>query len=137
MVKGLSHIVYVANSGEIFTRTVNFYKAFGFKVLNAPSQADREDDEGKETWLKLAANEHAMTSDIVIRLILRITAEPRPRPDSDQDWSLNESALALSIFDVGVLYSNHGMKQPDSILIFYLLVGSKSPIGYFGMSLSR
>jgi hypothetical protein len=104
MVKGLSHIVYIANSGELFTRTVDFYKAFGFKALNAPSQADREEDDGKETWLKLAANEHAMTSDIVIRLVLKVTAEPRARPSNDQDWSLNESALALSIFDVGVLY---------------------------------
>lgn len=111
MVKGLSHIVYVANSGDIFTRTVEFYKAFGFKSINAPSQPDELETDGKETWLKLTANEHAMTSDIVIRLILRVTAESRPRPDSDQDWSLNESALALSIFDVGVPYSVNGMKH--------------------------
>lgn len=102
MVKGLSHIVYVASSDELFTRTVEFYKAFGFKALNAPSQSSKADNENKETWLKMAADEHAMTSDIVIRLVLSASAVPRARPCDDQDWGLNESALALSVFDVTV-----------------------------------
>jgi len=102
MVKGLSHIVYVASSEELFARTVEFYKAFGFKALNAPSQSSKTDNEKKETWLKMSANEHAMTSDIIIRLVLSLSSVPRARPCDDQDWGLNESALALSVFDVTV-----------------------------------
>lgn len=100
MVKGLSHIVYVASSDELFQRTIAFYKAFGFKVLTAPNQLDKEDD--RETWLKMEANEHAMTSDIIIRLVLNARCVPKTRPTEDADWGLNESALALSVFDVGV-----------------------------------
>lgn len=103
MVHGLSHIVYVASSNELFQRTVEFYKAFGFKVLTAPNQVDKT-DEGKETWLKMQANEHVMTSDVTIRLVLNPSCVPKNKPQEDQDWGLNESALALSIFDVGVKY---------------------------------
>ncbi|KAG2206714.1 hypothetical protein INT47_003656 [Mucor saturninus] len=103
MVKGLSHIVYVASSDELFQRTIEFYRAFGFKVLTAPNQLDKEDD--KETWLKMEANEHAMTSDVIIRLILNLRCVPKTRPSEDMDWSLNESALALSVFDVGAVKS--------------------------------
>ncbi|EPB86415.1 6-phosphofructokinase [Mucor circinelloides 1006PhL] len=105
MVKGLSHIVYVASSEELFARTVEFYKAFGFKALNAPSQSSKTDNEKKETWLKMSANEHAMTSDIIIRLVLSLSSVPRARPCDDQDWGLNESALALSVFDVTAVKS--------------------------------
>jgi 6-phosphofructokinase 1 len=101
MVHGLSHIVYIASSEELYQRTVEFYRAFGFKVLTAPNQVDTE-EEGKETWLKMQANEHVMTSDVTIRLVLNNACVPKERPQEDQDWSLNESALALSIFDVGV-----------------------------------
>jgi 6-phosphofructokinase 1 len=104
MVKGLSHIVFVASSDELFTRTVEFYKAFGFKSLNAPSQSKKADSEKKETWLRMSADEHAMTSDIIIRLVLSLTAIPRAKPSNDQDWGLNESALALSVFDVTVRF---------------------------------
>lgn len=104
MVKGLSHIVYVASSVEQFRRTIEFYKAFGFKVLTAPNQLDKEDD--KETWLKMEADEHAMTSDVIIRLVLNLNCIPKTKPCEDADWGLNESALALTVFDVGVsIYS--------------------------------
>lgn len=102
MVKGLSHIVYVASSEEVFQRTIQFYKAFGFKVLTSPNQVDKESKADKESWLKMEANEHAMTSDIVIRLVLNTSCVPKSRPDSEQDWGLNESALALSVFDISV-----------------------------------
>jgi hypothetical protein len=102
MVKGLSHIVYVASSGQLFQRTIQFYRAFGFKVLTSPNQADKESKADKESWLKMEANEHAMTSDIVIRLVLNVSCVPKNKPDGDQDWGLNETALALTVFDVGV-----------------------------------
>lgn len=105
MVQGLSHIVYIASSEELFTRTVEFYKAFGFKPLNAPSQGRKSDSEKKETWLKMSADEHAMTSNIIIRLVFSLSAVPRAKPSDDQDWGLNESALALSVFDVTVSFS--------------------------------
>lgn len=102
MVHGLSHIVYVASSEELFNRTVEFYKAFGFKVLNAPNQVDKAEEDGKETWLKMEANQHAMTSDVIIRLVVNLSCVPKAQPELDQDWGLNESALALTVFDVGV-----------------------------------
>ncbi|KAI8092438.1 6-phosphofructokinase [Gilbertella persicaria] len=100
MVKGLSHIVFIASSEELFQNTLVFYKAFGFKLVNAPSQAKKQEGEEKETWLKLSADAHAMTTDIIVRLVLNARSTPRPKPSSDQDWGLNESALALSIVDV-------------------------------------
>ncbi|CAO3624551.1 unnamed protein product [Mucor hiemalis] len=105
MVHGLSHIVYVASSEELFKRTVEFYKAFGFKVMNAPNQVDKVEEDGKETWLKMEANQHAMTSDVIIRLVVNLSCVPKAQPELDQDWGLNESALALTVFDVGAIKS--------------------------------
>lgn len=102
MVKGLSHIVYIASSDEVFQKTLEFYKAFSFKVLTAPNQVEKSAEDGKEAWLKMEANEHIMTSNITIRLLLNLNCVPKSEPDRDQDWGLNESALALSVFDVVV-----------------------------------
>ncbi|KAI8387044.1 6-phosphofructokinase [Blakeslea trispora] len=105
MVKGLSHIVFNASSDELFMRTVEFYKSFGFKHINAPSQMNKEGDTSKEAWLKLSANQHALTSNVIIHLLLNSKATIRNKPDADQDWSLNEFALALSISDVDAVKS--------------------------------
>lgn len=102
MVKGLSHIVFIAGSDELFQKTIEFYKAFGFKVLTAPNQVDKEESDGKETWLKMEANKHIMTSNVIIRLLLNESCVIKNKPDLEQDWGLNESALALSVFDVAV-----------------------------------
>ena len=137
MVHGLSHIVYVASSEELFQRTVAFYKAFGFKSITAPNQVDNKND-GKETWLKIDANEHVMTSDVIIRLVVNETVVSKPTPSKDQDWALNESALALSVFDVGVCIYFLGCKVVCSVWInLVTIIGRQVSIRYFGMSLSR
>ncbi|KAI8980490.1 6-phosphofructokinase [Pilobolus umbonatus] len=100
MVNGLSHIVYSAGTLEVYERTVAFYKAFGFKVVTAPNEMDKSEDEARETWLKLTSNEQSMTSDLVIRLVQGLSVEGRSRPDEDSDWSLNDAAIALSVNDI-------------------------------------
>lgn len=97
MAKGLSHLVFIASTEESYHHTIDFYKAFGFKAISV-SNGEKQN----EIWLKLDSNEHAMTSDIVIKLILSVGSAPRPRPDNESDWSLNPSAIALSVMDVSV-----------------------------------
>ncbi|KAG0796372.1 hypothetical protein G6F16_002053 [Rhizopus arrhizus] len=99
MAKGLSHIVFVASTEEAYRSTINFYKAFGFKLVGVSSE------EQNETWLKLDSNEHAMTSDIVIKLVLSVGSIPRPGPDKESDWAHNPSAITLSVMDVGAIKS--------------------------------
>ncbi|KAG1053541.1 hypothetical protein G6F46_004748 [Rhizopus delemar] len=99
MAKGLSHIVFVASTEEAYRSTINFYKAFGFKLVGV------SDEEQNETWLKLDSNEHAMTSDIVIKLVLSVGSIPRPGPDKESDWAHNPSAITLSVMDVGAIKS--------------------------------
>lgn len=97
MVKGLSHIILTANSKESFQRTLDFYKAFGFAIVTSPGQTDEKE---KESWLKLSADAHAMTSDIIIRLVLKENAVPRAKLDDDVDWSLVESSLSFTVSDI-------------------------------------
>lgn len=106
MVQGLSHIVYTASSTELFELTKSFYNSLGFKTLSTSNEATKNDGSHEEIWLKLASNEHLMTTDIIIRLVLNTTSIPRPRPADDMDWSLNEAALSLSVLDVGVSINN-------------------------------
>lgn len=101
MSKGLSHIVLTASTKELFERTLEFYKAFGFVNVTSPGQKDEKLEE-KETWLRLSADAHALTSDIIIRVSLKPNAVTRPKLDDDVDWSLSESAISLTISDIAV-----------------------------------
>ncbi|KAI7898857.1 6-phosphofructokinase [Cokeromyces recurvatus] len=44
-----------------------------------------------------------MSSNVTIRLTLDSSAVSRQKPSKDEDWGLNESALVLTIFDVGAV----------------------------------
>lgn len=137
MVKGLSHIAYIASSDELFRSTLEFYKAFGFKVLTAPNQAEKFAEDGKEAWLKMEANEHIMTSNVTIRLLLNSNCVPKSKPDRDQDWGLNESSLALSVFDVAVSSFCVLFFLKKKAVTHMILLDCQVPIRYFGLSLSR
>ncbi|CEG79512.1 Putative 6-phosphofructokinase [Rhizopus microsporus] len=121
MAKGLSHLVFIASTEESYYHTIDFYKAFGFKVISV-SNGEKQN----EIWLKLDSNEHAMTSDIVIKLTLSVGSVPRPRPDNESDWSLNPSAIALSVMDVSAVKS-----QLDSLGCDYQDRSIKSFSGTF------
>lgn len=106
MARGLSHIVLTASSNELFERTIEFYKAFGFSVINSPNQHE-QDTKTKESWLKISADEHSMTFDGIIRLVMKPNAIARDAPSSDLDWSLNESALSFTVADVVVRFISY------------------------------
>ncbi|CAO3674658.1 unnamed protein product [Rhizopus stolonifer] len=95
MAKGLSHLVFIAKTKEEYDETLKFYKVFGFKLVGT---CDEE-----QVWLKLDSNEHVMTSDIVIKLILNPNCS-RPQ-DKEADWTLSPSAIALSVLEISSVKS--------------------------------